>query len=40
MNCLTILITAEWENRETLPRRAARHAFNQDGIDESFAKIV
>jgi hypothetical protein len=27
-------------DRETLPRRAARHAFNQDGIDESFAKIV
>jgi len=25
---------------ETLPRRTARHALNQDGIDESFAKIV
>jgi DNA-binding winged helix-turn-helix (wHTH) protein len=27
-------------DRETLPGRTARHAFNQDGIDESFAKIV
>ena len=27
-------------DRETLPRRTACHALNQDGMDKSFAKIV
>ena len=27
-------------DRQTLPRRTACHALNQDGIDQSFAKIV
>ena len=39
-NCRTIFITAEWGDCETLPRRTACHALNQDGMDEFFAKIV